>query len=247
MSGNDTGIGMSNNKSNIEGNGPEAGLDPAISSEPEAGTKGLSDEEFLKELARAEAERQASGPEAAFDGESVPEGDSVGLGLAELRTRLAEVEAELADTKDQLLRKAADFDNYRKRTNLEKQKSIEFANESLLMDIIPIMDDFERALASAGSSPELAELPAGKAMLDGISMIEKYLVSQLEDRWGLKRFGSVGEPFDPKLHEALVMDKSPEVAEPTVMEEFVRGYMLKDRLIRAAKVKVLMPGEKDNP
>jgi len=160
---------------------------------------------------------------------------------AGLNTKIAKLEAELAESRDQLLRKAADFENFRKRMNQEKQNAIDFANQSLLLDIIPVIDDFERAIQSAEGSVELAGLPAGKAMLDGITMIEKRLVGQLEGKWGLKRFSSAGEPFDPNRHEAMMMEKSPDVEEPVVQEDFVKGYMLKDRVIRAAKVKVIMP------
>jgi molecular chaperone GrpE len=163
---------------------------------------------------------------------------------AGLDAKIAELEAQLAETRDQLLRKAADFENFRKRMNQEKQNAIDFANQSLLLDIIPVIDDFERAIQSAEASVELTGLPAGKAMLDGITMIEKRLTSQLEGKWGLKRFNAAGEPFDPNRHEAMMMEKSPDVQEPVVQEDFVRGYTLKDRVIRPAKVKVIMP-EKD--
>jgi molecular chaperone GrpE len=163
--------------------------------------------------------------------------------ITELEAQLVDLTTQLADARDQLLRKAADFENFRKRMNQEKQGAIEFANQTLLLDIIPVIDDFERALLSAETSAELVELPAGKALLDGIAMIEKRLVSQLESKWGLKRFNSAGEPFDPNRHEAMMMEKSPDVEEPMVKEDFAKGYTLKDRVIRAAKVKVLMPQE----
>jgi len=163
--------------------------------------------------------------------------------FAELEAKTAELSAQLDEVRDQLLRKTADFDNYRKRMNQEKQKAIDFANESLLLDIIPVMDDFERAIQSAEKSEELKELPAGKAMLDGITMIEKQLVSKFENKWGLKRYNSAGEAFDPNLHEAMLMEKSPDIQEPVVQEDFIKGYKLKDRVIRTAKVKVLMPEE----
>jgi len=150
--------------------------------------------------------------------------------------KIIDLEKQLAETRDQLLRKAADFENFRKRMNQEKQSSIEYANQSLLLDIIPIIDDFERAIQAGESSSDI------KAFLEGIKMIEKRLVSQLESKWGLKRFNSAGELFDPNLHEAMLMEKSPEVSEATVQEDFVKGYFLKERVIRAAKVKVLMPG-----
>jgi len=72
-------------------------------------------------------------------------------------------------------------------------------------------------------------------------MIEKRLTSQLETKWGLKRFSSEGEPFDPNRHEALMAEKSPDVTEAVVAEDLIKGYMLKERVIRAAKVKVLTP------
>jgi len=149
--------------------------------------------------------------------------------------KIAELETQLAETRDQLLRKAADFENFRKRMNQEKQSAIEYANQSLLLDIIPIIDDFERAILAGENSTDIA------SFLDGIKMIEKRLTSQLESKWGLKRFSSAGEPFDPNLHEALMMEKSPDITEAVVKEDLSSGYLLKDRVIRAAKVKVLMP------
>jgi molecular chaperone GrpE len=188
--------------------------------------------------AEAHAEIRAESPDSAQNGNS--EGDEW-PDEADLGAKIAELEAQLAETRDQLLRKAADFENFRKRMNQEKQNAIDFANQSLLLDIIPVIDDFERAIQSAEGSVELTGLPAGKAMLDGITMIEKRLTSQLEAKWGLKRFNAAGEPFDPNRHEAMMMEKSPEVQEPVVQEDFVKGYTLKDRVIRDAKVKVLMP------
>jgi len=149
--------------------------------------------------------------------------------------KITELEAQLAETRDQLLRKAADFENFRKRMNQEKQSAIEYANQSLLLDIIPIIDDFERAISAGEGSTDFT------TFLDGVKMIEKRLTSQLESKWGLKRFSSAGEPFDPNRHEALMMEKSPDITEAVVQEDLSRGYLLKDRVIRAAKVKVLMP------
>jgi molecular chaperone GrpE len=148
--------------------------------------------------------------------------------VAALRSRVAELE-------DQYLRKAADFENFRKRMNREKAEAIDFANQSLLLDIIPIIDDFERAIKSAETSNDFASFH------EGISMIEKRLVSQLDNKWGLKRLDSEGQPFDPNFHEAISVERSVDAAEPIVQEDYFKGYTLKDRVIRAAKVKVLMP------
>lgn len=152
--------------------------------------------------------------------------------------KIAVLEAELADLKDQYLRKAADFENFRKRMNQEKQNAIDYANQSLLLDIIPIIDDFERAIKSADTSKDFSSFH------EGVSMIEKRLVSELENKWGLKRYESQNKPFNPEIHEAIMMETSADVSEPTVTEDFLKGFMLKERVIRAAKVKVLMPAEK---
>ena len=149
--------------------------------------------------------------------------------------QIADLEIRLAETRDQLLRKAAEFENFRKRMNQEKQGAIEYANQSLLLDIIPIIDDFERAIQAGENNTDY------NGFLEGVKMIEKRFTTQLETKWGLKRFNSAGEPFDPNKHEAVMMEKSPDTAEAVVQEDFLKGYMLKERVIRAAKVKVLMP------
>ncbi|MDR2659862.1 MAG: nucleotide exchange factor GrpE [Spirochaetaceae bacterium] len=153
--------------------------------------------------------------------------------------KIAELEKKLAELNEQYLRKAADFENFRKRVVKEKQEAIEFANQSLLLDLIATLDDFERAINSA-ESPANAEADFN-TFRDGVSMIEKRLLNQLENKWGLKRFDSAGTLFDPTRHEALFMEKSADVSEPTVKEDLAKGYTLKDRVVRTAKVKVLMP------
>jgi molecular chaperone GrpE len=206
-------------------------------------TQSGSNEETAQENEAENIETSASGtPENTNDAEFVQEQaensqDNGAEQAVELtpEEKIAEMETQLAETRDQLLRKAADFENFRKRMNQEKQSAIEYANQSLLLDIIPIIDDFERAIQAGESSTDIA------AFLDGVKMIEKQLTVQLESKWGLKRFNSAGELFDPNLHEALFMEKSPDVDEAVVQEDMLKGYMLKERVIRAAKVKVLMP------
>ena len=151
--------------------------------------------------------------------------------------KCAELEAKLADLNDQYLRKAADFENFRKRMNREKLELTEFANQNLLLDLLPVIDDFERAIKSAETSQDFA------SFYEGITMIEKQLTGQLESKWGLKRFESEGEPFDPNRHEALQVEKVAGITDPIVKEDYLKGYLLKDRVLRFAKVKVLMPAE----
>jgi molecular chaperone GrpE len=188
---------------------------------------------------------------APEEGAAVRPGDKVGVddqggareasgaGEGDPGQRIAELERQLAELNDQYLRKIADFENFRKRILKEKQEAVEFANQSLLLDLIATLDDFDRAVNAAGSSAKTeADFDTFR---DGISMIEKGLLSQLENKWGLKRFDSAGMPFDPTRHEAMFMEKSAGVDEPVVQEDFAKGYTLKDRVVRTAKVKVLMP------
>jgi molecular chaperone GrpE len=177
---------------------------------------------------------QGDAPETGQGDGPVPQAD------VSPEDRIALLETELADVKDQLLRKAADFENFRKRMNREKQDAIEYANQNLLLDLIPVIDDFDRALKSAEISKDFT------GFYEGIDMIEKRLSSQLETKWGLKRFASEGEIFDPNRHEAIMMETSADVEEPVVKEDLLRGYTLKDRIIRSAKVKVLMPANPED-
>ena len=191
-------------------------------------------------------------PEAAF-GEQAEAAGAAETGAAPeavpfaSEDKIAELEAKLAEANDNYLRKAADFENFRKRMNQEKIAAIDYANQALLLDLVLVIDDFERAIKSAETQKEAAgndsvQLAAGyNSLYEGISMIEKNLLSQLENKWGLKRFDSAGEPFDPNRHEAIMMEKSAELEEPVVAEDFIKGYTLKERVIRPAKVKVVMP------
>lgn len=153
----------------------------------------------------------------------------------ELLQKIDELENKYAQEHDKLLRQAAEFDNVRKRLNREKQEAIDYANRNVFLDIIQIIDDFERAIKAAETSPDFSSL------YDGIILIEKRFSSMLENKWALKRFDSKGQAFDPNLHEALMMEKSSEITEPVVAEDLQKGYILKDKVIRPARVKVLMP------
>ena len=102
-------------------------------------------------------------------------------------------------------------------------------------DIIGLIDDFERAIRSAEESKDFANF------LQGVGMIEKQFVEMLESRWGLKRFNSVGEGFDPNRHEAVQRVEGPANSKPTVVEDFQKGYYLHERVLRPARVKVMVP------
>jgi len=201
--------------------------------QPDVAQAGESSVETPKTAGAKKEEASAEGTE---EPKEAPKADASGIEI-ELKARIASLEAENSNLKDQYLRKAAEFENFRKRMTKDKQDAIDFANQSLLLDIIPVIDDFERAIKSSEAAQDY------KTLHEGIVLIEKRLVSQLEAKWGLVRFESKGTAFDPNRHEAIMMDKSSEVSEATVSEDFVRGYTLKDRVVRSAKVKVLLPAD----
>lgn len=176
----------------------------------------------------AQAGQEAAGTDSGAAAAGGGEENAAAL-VQELQTKLAELN-------DQYLRKAADFENFRKRVNRDKQDLADFANQNLILDLLPILDDFERAVKSADVSKDFA------GFYEGIMMIQKQIAVQLENKWGLKPFDSVGEIFDPTRHEAIQMEKKAGIAEAVVQEDYAKGYCLKEKVIRCAKVKVLMPG-----
>ena len=157
-------------------------------------------------------------------------GDSEDSPCASAEDRISLLEREVADLTDKLLRKQADFENFRKRMFREKDDVARYANAALLSDLIGVFDDFERAIRSAEESPDFP------SFLQGVSMIEKQLVEMLESRWGLKRFTSVGESFDPGRHEAVLKVEGPADSKPIVIEDYQKGYFLHERVLRPAKV-----------
>ena len=210
----------------------EHGEDPKIFTA--SGVKNESDHRTAADNSAAEpAENVNTMPDSA-----APEGEIAGEETSKSFTpeeKIAELEAKLEEANGNYLRKAADFENFRKRMNREKLEITEFANQNLLLDILPVIDDFERAIKSAETSKDFPSFH------EGITLIEKRLSTQLENKWGLKRFDSEGEHFDPNRHEAVQMEKSKDVTEAVVKEDHIKGYMLKDRVLRFAKVTVLMP------
>ena len=157
----------------------------------------------------------------------------------ELQARVRRLEEENASLKDQLLRTLADSENFRKRMFREREEAVRFANSSLLSDLIAVIDDFERAIQSAESSRDFDSFHAG------VSMIERQLVSMLERNWGLQRFQSVGEEFDPQKHQAIMAVPVSGQARTMVLEDYQKGYRLHDRVLRPAKVKVSQPAPQE--
>lgn len=130
---------------------------------------------------------------------------------------------------DRLLRTAAEFDNYRKRVERDRREQAEAATADALADLLPIIDDLERALKAPKGDLE--------SFRKGVELIHQQMIELLRKR-GVKSVDAVGADFDPRYHQAVVQESSADHREGEVMEEFARGYMLGDRLLRPAMVKV---------
>jgi len=143
---------------------------------------------------------------------------------------LAALQKEKDTLQDRLLRTAAEFDNYRKRVDRERRELSDFVAADLLTELLPILDNLERALqAPAGGDPD--------AYRQGVEMIQRQMLDLLRKR-GVKPIEAVGADFDPNYHQAVSHDISPDHREGEVIEELRRGYMLGERLLRPAMVKV---------
>jgi len=152
-----------------------------------------------------------------------------------LQNRVAELEAANAELKDQMLRRQAELENYRKRLIRDKEEAVQFANENLIRDLLGFLDNMERALAAAKNSGDV------KGLIEGFEMTQGQLLSTLDKNWGLKAIESVGQEFDPSLHEACMMAVDESLDKETVLDEFQKGYTLHGRVIRPAKVKIGKP------
>ncbi|MHA2853270.1 nucleotide exchange factor GrpE [Paenibacillus lautus] len=146
---------------------------------------------------------------------------------------LEKLQAELQEQQQRTLRVQADFDNFRRRTQKEKEDLGKYASSKLITELLPVIDNFERALQASEENPEF------ESFSKGVSMIFRQLESVLATE-GLSAMKSVGEPFNPEYHQAIMQVESDEYEEGIVVEEVQKGYMLKDKVLRPAMVKVSM-------
>ena len=156
--------------------------------------------------------------------------------LIATRAELKRVEAENAELKDQLTRRQADFENYRKRVDRERSETYNRVVADVAAKLLPVLDNLKRAL-DAEASVESSESDEFRHFLSGVDLIYKQLNGLLE-AFGVKPITAVGEQFDPHIHEAVVTEPTDEYEPDTVMQELVAGYRLGDKLIRPALVKV---------
>ncbi|WP_249529687.1 nucleotide exchange factor GrpE [Paenibacillus brevis] len=148
-----------------------------------------------------------------------------------LEAETEKLKAEIEEHKQRLLRTQADYDNFRRRTVKEKEELGKYASAKLITELLPVIDNFERALGSVPDVPEAA------SYAKGVEMIFRQLEGVLKAE-GLVPMESVGTPFNPEYHQAIMQVESDEYKEGDVVEEVQKGYMLKDKVLRPAMVKV---------
>lgn len=169
---------------------------------------------------------------------SAPGEESVAERIKQLEEELARKEAEAAANWDKFVRERADLENFRKRAHREKEDLLKYGNESLLLEMLPVIDNMERALAHA-SEESMA------AVIQGIELTLSMLQAAAK-KFGVTPLDAKGKMFDPAYHQAMTQVQSEEFAPNTVVEEFQKGYMLNDRLLRPALVSVSAGSKKNN-
>jgi molecular chaperone GrpE len=141
---------------------------------------------------------------------------------------LSALVTERDELKELLLRRQAEFDNFRKRTERERSEYLQYAGMELVKDLLPVLDDFDRALKTECSSPEYAK---------GVEMIYSRMFETMK-KMGLEPVESLGKPFDPHMHQAVERMETAEAEDGTVLAEFQRGYLFKGKMLRPSMVKV---------
>ena len=171
-------------------------------------------------------------------------------------SEVEELKRQLDEKQDRLLRALAEADNVRRRAQRERDEYAKYANESLLRDLIPVLDNLDRALdaakAAAGvraagrpTAEASGEMPEGAAgVVEGVELIQRELLKVLE-RAGVTRYSALGQPFDPTRHEAIARTIRADVAPGTVVGEQLPGYLLHGRVLRAALVAVAAAPDED--
>jgi molecular chaperone GrpE len=145
------------------------------------------------------------------------------------KKKITELENELADHKDRLIRKIAEFDNYKRRTENDQLNLFKYAAESFIIKMLPVIDDFERSIIHSADAKDV------NTLVNGVKMIYEKFMKLLEDQ-GVKKIDAVGFPFDVHYHEAMLQRPAEGVSPHTVLDEIETGYIYKDKVIRHSKV-----------
>lgn len=143
--------------------------------------------------------------------------------------RMKELETTISQWQDKYIRKVAEFENYKRRTENDQLSLIKYAAESFITKLLDVIDDFERSLAHIKDAKDVSSIE------EGIKLVYSKLMKSIEEQ-GIKKIDAVGQPFDVHLHEAIMQMKNDAVPPHTVLEEVQSGYIYKDRVIRHSKV-----------
>lgn len=214
-------------KRDLRGEGAEGW--ESLVEEAEGGSLAPSDEleEALREATEAvearSAAREAGGTARSADGDPDEQ---------------EKLRAELAETRDRWIRLNADFENFRRRTLKEREEAYQFGHQALAKDLLPAVDNLERAIDAARKSG-VGDL---ESLLQGLELVQRDLESVLS-KHGVTEVEALGQPFDPSVHEALAQVPDASVPPNTVVQVFQRGYRLRDRLLRPAQVVVSKSGD----
>ena len=185
-----------------------------------------SETENKPELSEQVAEQSEESPE---NGDNVQEENQTDI--EKQKQKIKELETKLEEAENRYLRLLADFENYRRRVNIEKQASEKYRAQSLISDLLPVLDNFERALQVTVSDEQ------AKSLLQGMKMVYNGVLEALKKE-GLEEIEAAGKEFDPNIHQAVMVANDETVGPNIVVEELQKGYKLKDRVIRPAMVKV---------
>jgi molecular chaperone GrpE len=157
--------------------------------------------------------------------------------IKELEAKLEAKEKEAGETYDRLLRASAEFDNYKKRSSREMEEFRKFANQSLIKEMLSVVDNLELAMNSTDGHKAI-----DKDLLQGLEMTHKEIL-RVFDKFNVKPIDAKGQPFDPTFHEAVMQEETNDSPKNTVINELQRGYMIHDRLLRPSMVVVAKPKE----
>lgn len=177
---------------------------------------------------------EAPSANSNIEDQTVGESMSQDSEVKQLRQELDAKCEEAKNNYDRFVRQAAELENFKRRAAREKDEGIRFANEILVRDLLPIIDNLERAVSHAKGGGD------GKPLVEGVEMVLKGLLDVLA-KHGVGQISAIGQPFDPGKHEAMAQVENDDHHPNTVIEEYHKGYLLKDRLLRPALVSVAIP------
>ncbi|GER66951.1 hypothetical protein BpJC7_09080 [Weizmannia acidilactici] len=192
---------------------------------------GAETKEGAPETKDAETEKAEAPKTEEEKAENASEAQPANEELEKAKQTIKELQNELEQAENRYLRLRADFENFRRRVNLDREAAEKYRAQELITNLLPAIDNFERALSMAEKNDHT------KQLLDGMEMVYRSILEALKKE-GAEPIEALGKEFDPHFHQAIMQGQEEDVASNVVLEEFQKGYMLKDRVIRPSMVKV---------